>query len=104
MSRPQLSSPPLQSKVDVLGSSRFRRDFEHPQSLDDPKAGWLEPAMRKTIDAPILSDTNQFPSGSVVFSHIGKTKALWRPSSILFTPITRNLPGNGDITATGKAG
>jgi hypothetical protein len=29
------------------------------------------------MEPPILSDKNQFPSEEIIFSHIGKTKALW---------------------------
>ena len=29
------------------------------------------------MDAPILSDKSQFPTDQVVFSHLGKSKALW---------------------------
>ncbi|MEJ2010487.1 MAG: DUF3788 family protein [Acidobacteriota bacterium] len=29
------------------------------------------------MDTPILSDKSQFPTDEVVFSHIGKSKALW---------------------------
>lgn len=29
------------------------------------------------MDTPILSDKSQFPTDKVIFSHIGKSKALW---------------------------
>jgi hypothetical protein len=29
------------------------------------------------MDTPILSDKSQFPTDKVVFSHLGKSKALW---------------------------
>jgi hypothetical protein len=30
------------------------------------------------MDHPVLGDKNQFPTEKVIFSHIGKTKALWQ--------------------------
>ena len=29
------------------------------------------------MDAPILSDKSQFPTDEIIFSHIGRAKALW---------------------------
>ena len=29
------------------------------------------------MDAPVLGDKDQFPTDKVIFSHIGKSKALW---------------------------
>lgn len=29
------------------------------------------------METPLLSDKNQYPSEDIIFSHIGKTKALW---------------------------
>lgn len=41
------------------------------------------------MDQLVLSDASQFPSEDVVFSHIGKTKALWIS---LFDHIHSNYP------------
>ena len=30
------------------------------------------------MDQPVLGDKNQFPTETVIFSHIGKAKALWQ--------------------------
>jgi len=29
------------------------------------------------MDKPVLGDKNQFPTEEIIFSHLGKTKALW---------------------------
>ncbi len=41
------------------------------------------------MERPILTDKNQFPTEEVIFSHIGKSKALWLS---LFEYIHRNHP------------
>jgi hypothetical protein len=41
------------------------------------------------MDAPILSDKSQFPTDEVVFSHLGKSKALWQS---LFQYLAREHP------------
>jgi hypothetical protein len=41
------------------------------------------------MDQPILSDKNQFPSEEVIFSHIGKSKTLWKAA---FEYIRSNHP------------
>ena len=41
------------------------------------------------MDQPILSDTNQFPTEEIIFSHIGKSKTLWQS---LFDFIHTNHP------------
>jgi len=41
------------------------------------------------MDAPILSDKSQFPTDEVVFSHLGKSKALWES---LFQYLAREHP------------
>jgi len=41
------------------------------------------------MDAPILSDKSQFPRDEVVFSHLGKSKALWHS---LFQYLAREHP------------
>jgi hypothetical protein len=41
------------------------------------------------MEQPILADKNQFPTEEVIFSHIGKSKALWL---LLFEYIHRNHP------------
>ncbi len=41
------------------------------------------------MEQPVLSDADQFPSEDIVFSHIGKTKALWIS---LFEHIHANHP------------
>jgi hypothetical protein len=33
---------------------------------------------RANMDQPVLGDKNQFPTEKVIFSHIGKAKALWK--------------------------
>ena len=41
------------------------------------------------MEQPVLTDKNQFPTEEVIFSHIGKTKALWL---LLFEDIHKNHP------------
>ena len=41
------------------------------------------------MDAPLLSDKSQFPTDQVVFSHLGKSKALWES---LFQYLAREHP------------
>lgn len=41
------------------------------------------------MDAPILSDKSQFPTPKVIFSHLGKSKALW---DSLFQYLAREHP------------
>jgi len=41
------------------------------------------------MEQPVLTDKNQFPTEEVIFSHIGKTKALWL---LLFEAIHKNHP------------
>jgi hypothetical protein len=41
------------------------------------------------MEQPVLSDANKFPSEDIIFSHIGKTKALWIS---LFEHIHANHP------------
>ena len=41
------------------------------------------------MDQPVLSDKNQFPTEDLIFSHIGKAKALWL---LLFGYIRQNHP------------
>jgi hypothetical protein len=41
------------------------------------------------MDAPTLSDKSQFPTDEVVFSHLGKSKALWES---LFQYLAREHP------------
>ncbi len=41
------------------------------------------------MDTPILSDKSQFPTDRVVFSHIGKSKALW---AALFQDLAEEHP------------
>lgn len=41
------------------------------------------------MEQPVLTDKNQFPTEEIIFSHIGKSKALWLP---LFEYIRQNHP------------
>jgi hypothetical protein len=41
------------------------------------------------VEQKILSDENQFPTEKIIFSHIGKSKAIWES---LFEYIRRNHP------------
>ena len=41
------------------------------------------------MEQPILTDKNQFPTEEAIFSHIGKSKALWL---LLFENIRQNYP------------
>jgi len=41
------------------------------------------------MDAPILTDKSQFPTDEVIFSHLGKSKALW---DSLFQYLAREHP------------
>lgn len=41
------------------------------------------------MDTPILYDKNQFPTEEIIFSHIGKSKSLWK---LFFASIEQNHP------------
>jgi len=45
------------------------------------------------MEQPVLADKNQFPTKKVIYSHLGKTKALW---ILLFEHIRHDHP---DLTA-----
>jgi hypothetical protein len=54
-----------------------------------PRKSAPEDLREAIMDAPILSDKSQFPTDEVVFSHLGKSKALW---DSLFQYLAREHP------------
>jgi hypothetical protein len=56
------------------------------------------------MEAPLLSNRDQYPTEEIIFPHLGKAKSLWID---LFRHIHKTYPDfvkNGDIIMTEKAG